>query len=293
MYRIVNVAVDEGTEYRCFSPADLAIQKGNPCIVEVDRVLEFGLVSGVEELEGEEKAGEGSPTVLRRATLQDNAQAKENALMSKMAADTCAKQSEKHGLSMRLVRVRYSFDRVMLRVLFTAEERVDFREMVKELATEFRTRVEMRQIGVRDEAAIVGGVGPCGRQLCCCTWLRHFEAVNVKMAKAQKLSLNPGAISGMCGRLKCCLRYEYEHYRELGRGLPRTGCMVECSHGRGCVVDKDILRQKLTLRLEDDRFLQCDADEVQRISGDRGRGRRDDDEDSPAQRSEPGPAGEA
>jgi len=163
------------------------------------------------------------------------------------------------------VRVKYSFDRSVLVILFAAEERVDFQEMVKEISDELRTRVEMKQIGIRDEAGITGGLGPCGRNLCCCTWLNNFESINVKMAKIQRLSLNPGAISGMCGRLKCCLLYEYENYRELGRLLPRDGAAVKCPDGKGYVIDKDILAQRVRVRLDDERVLEYGADDVETI----------------------------
>ena len=123
----------------------------------------------------------------------------------------------------------------------------------------------MKQIGVRDEAGIIGGMGICGRKLCCCTWLRDFESVNVKMAKAQRLSLNPAAISGSCGRLKCCLRYEYEQYKEYGRGMPRQGATVDCPEGRGCVVGRDLLTQRLRVCLENQRVITCEADEATEV----------------------------
>jgi cell fate regulator YaaT (PSP1 superfamily) len=184
-----------------------------------------------------------------------------------MAVDTVAAGVEKHKLEMRLIRVRYSFDRALLRVTFSAEGRVDFRELIKDLAAELQTRIDMRQIGVRDEAGILGGVASCGRRLCCCTWLRNFEPVNVKMAKIQRLSLNPGAISGMCGRLKCCLRYENDLYKELSRHVPPEGCTVQCPDGNGRVVGCDVLRQQVQVRLEDERTVTCGVDEVKRANG--------------------------
>jgi cell fate regulator YaaT (PSP1 superfamily) len=184
-----------------------------------------------------------------------------------MAKEACGKQIEEHKLDVHLVSVRYNFDRSLLTVCFTADERVDFRDMVKALGTELGTRVEMRQIGVRDAAGLTGGVGPCGRLLCCCSWVKRFEGVNVKMAKAQRLSLNPTAISGMCSRLKCCLRFEHDCYREYARHLPREGTQVECHQGRGRVIDRDILGQRLRVRLEDDRVVSVGAGDARVVAG--------------------------
>lgn len=263
MHIIAYVEIGEGLRLRCYKPPDLAIHEGDECIIEVDKVLEFGRVTSFEDGAADSFAEKNLPKVIRRATLQDQAKAKESALMSKMAMETCAVKAEKHELEIRLVGVRYSFDRSVLVILFAAEERVDFREMVKEISDELRTHVEMKQIGIRDEAGIIGGLGPCGRNLCCCTWLHTFESINVKMAKIQRLSLNPGAISGMCGRLKCCLLYEYENYRELGRLLPHDGAAVKCPDGKGYVIDKDILAQRVRVRLDDERVLEYGADDVE------------------------------
>jgi cell fate regulator YaaT (PSP1 superfamily) len=201
MYKIADVEIDEGQALCCLRPESLAIHVGDACVVQCERVQEYGRVTRLAELDGNPPSERMLPEVLRCATLQDQAKAEDNALRSRMAVDTVAAGVEKHKLEMRLIRVRYSFDRALLRVTFSAEGRVDFRELIKDLAAELQTRIDMRQIGVRDEAGILGGVASCGRRLCCCTWLRNFEPVNVKMAKIQRLSLNPGAISGMCGRL--------------------------------------------------------------------------------------------
>lgn len=265
MPRVAYVEVDDTQHLSCFVPEDLSLHEGDQCILQVGSVTEYGRVLRLEDLvEGTRRGGE-IPKVVRCATLQDHAKADETALMSKMAMGTCRAKAEKYELNMRLVRVRYSFDRGVLTVQFSAEERVDFRELVKDLSAELRTRIEMRQVGVRDEAAIIGGLGPCGRCLCCCTWLKHFESINVKMAKTQRLTLTPGAINGMCGRLKCCLRYEYEQYKEYGRHLPREGSCVECREGRGCVIGRDILGQRVTVRLEDDRMVKCGPDDIEKI----------------------------
>jgi cell fate regulator YaaT (PSP1 superfamily) len=267
MARIANVQIDEGLQWKCFSPSDLAIHVGDQCVVKDDSLMEFGRVIDLEDMKDECVGTDKLPKVLRCATLQDQAKADENALMSKMAMETCSTKAGKHNLQMHLARVRYSFDRHVLQVLFHADDRIDFREIVKDLASELHARIEMKQIGVRDEAGIIGGVALCGRKLCCCSWLNNFESINVKMAKTQKLSLNPAAISGMCGRLKCCLRYEFDQYKELSAQIPREGSKVECADGIGCVIDKDILGQRVKVRLEDERILHYDLADVRVLSG--------------------------
>jgi len=261
MYRIAAVEVNVGEEIRCISPEGLAIHVGDRCVIDTGDVLEIGKI--MEVADSDEGGGDSSsPKVVRCATLQDQAKSRENDLMSKMAMESCQTKSDKLGLSMRLVNVRYSFDRNLLMVQFSAEERVDFRELIKELASELHARIEMRQIGVRDEAAMIGGLGTCGRVLCCTAWLQKFESINVKMAKAQRISLNPSAISGMCGRLKCCLRYEYDQYCEASRGMPREGAVVETTDGSGSVIDQNIMERKVRVRLEDKRIFDYDVDDV-------------------------------
>ncbi len=270
MYRIATVEVNVGEEVRCVSPDGLAIHMNDRCVFDTGQVLEIGRIVAVSEGRDGEPDG-GMPKVVRCATLQDQAKARENDLMSKMAMDTCQAKADRLELSMRLVRVRYSFDRKLLTVLFSAEERVDFRELIKQLAAELHARIEMRQIGVRDEAALIGGLGPCGRVQCCCSWLQKFESINVKMAKNQRLSLNPGAISGMCGRLKCCLRYENEQYRDASRGMPRDGALVEGPDGKGCVIDQNTMGRTVRVRLEDDRILDYDVDDIRILRSGRRR----------------------
>jgi len=265
MYRIATVEVNAGETLQCMSPDGLAIHVGDRCIFDAGQVLEIGSIVAVAEGTSEQP-DEALPTLLRCATLQDQAKARENDLMSKMAMDACEAKAHNLNLAMRLVRVRFSFDRKLLTVLFSAEDRVDFRELVKDLATEQHARIEMRQIGVRDEAGMIGGLGPCGRVQCCCSWLKNFDSINVKMAKVQRLSLNPSAISGMCGRLKCCLRYEYDQYRECSRGIPREGSVVETANGKGRVIDHNTLGRTVRVRLEDDSVADYDVDDV-RVQG--------------------------
>lgn len=260
------VQIEEEHPFKCLVPEGLAVHVGDQCIVEMGNVLEIGRITDLEEREGFGHDGADVPRVVRCATLQDQAKADETALLSRMARDTCEEMAKKHELEMRLIQVKYSFDRKQLTVVFSAEDRLDYRALVRELAEELHTRIEMKHIGVRDEAGIIGGMGPCGRELCCASWLKKFESINVRMAKAQRLSLNPVAISGMCGRLKCCLRYEFDQYMEADRGMPRDGDVVEGPEGEGVVCGKDILAGKVKVRLEDSRVFEYDAGKVKGIS---------------------------
>ena len=190
--------------------------------------------------------------VLRKADARDLARQEVNAQKEHDARRLCLARIRDREMAMKLVQVEYLFDASKAIFYFCAEGRVDFRELVRDLAQALHTRIEMKQIGARDETKMVGGIGPCGRELCCSTWLREFQAVSVKMAKEQGLSLNPSKLSGMCGRLKCCLRYEYDTYLELRRGLPRVGARVTSVKGDGEVVRQNVLRQTATVRRMDD-----------------------------------------
>jgi len=207
MERILQVDCGDIHAWPCRCPASLAINKGDYCILQKDHALEYGQV--VMEAQNAEADIKDLPVVLRRATLQDQASAKENILLSKSALRICQEKVNQHKLQIRLVRVHYSFNRVHLEVVFTAEERCDYRALVHDLAGELHVRVEMRQIGVRDLAALRGGLASCGRVMCCKSWMKKFDNVNVSLAKNQGLPLKQSSINGMCGRLKCCLRFEY------------------------------------------------------------------------------------
>ena len=265
MGKSVIVEIAPGEKLTCTCPDRVAIHIGDRCIVEDAGLLQSAVIVS----EGPECAPNDTalPTIVRCETLQDQARARENALLAKMAEEACGKHVVDLQLDMRLVLVRYSFDRKLLLVVFAADDRVDFRELVKRLAGEFHCRIEMRQIGVRDEAAVIGGSGPCGRSQCCSTWLRRFESVNVRMARTQNVSLNPLAISGMCGRLKCCLRYEDDQYREALRGLPREGSYVEGPDGSGRVVELQIMLQRVRVRLDDGRMLSYPATDLRALHG--------------------------
>lgn len=272
MDQIVMVEVDEGEQIECICPSTVAVHVHDRCIYDTGQVLETGKITAIRSAEafGDGQMS-GLPGVIRCETLQDQAKTRENELMGKMALESCRTAATELKLPMRLVRVRYTFDRKILLVMFAADDRVDFRELVKRLSNELHCRVEMRQIGVRDEAALIGGLGPCGRVQCCCSWLKSFESVNVRMARVQRLSLNPGAISGMCGRLKCCLRYEHDQYREALQGMPREGVQVESPDGRGKVLDIITLARRVRVRLEDERVIEYDIDDLQILRGDNDR----------------------
>ncbi len=262
MYRRANVQVEQGPCVVCYGPPELAIHEGDLCVVKSDRYLEVGRVTRIEVVEAQATAAERANAVLRRATLQDQSKASENAVKSRMALDLCHKRMAELHLEFHIISARYSFDRAVLFVAFMAEERVDCHALVTRLEAELHARVEMRLYGVRDTAKIIGGMGPCGQVMCCKRWIDSFDAVSVKMAKAQRLSLSPSTISGMCGRLKCCLRYEYDCYKSLSARLPRDGEPVQCPGGCGRVEDRDILRQRVRVRLSDDRVVECEAGEV-------------------------------
>ncbi|NLY36842.1 MAG: stage 0 sporulation family protein, partial [Tissierellia bacterium] len=210
--RIIGVRFKKSGKIYYFDPRDFEIQEGDHVIVETIRGLEYGeVVLGPKDVLEKEIKYELKP-VVRKAGPDDKLTHVENKEKEKRAYNICVEKIEKHGLDMRLLNVEYTFDVSKIIFYFIADSRVDFRELVKDLASVFRTRIELRQIGVRDEAKYIGGLGSCGRELCCSSWMGEFQPVSIKMAKDQDLSLNPTKISGVCGRLMCCLNYEQEHY---------------------------------------------------------------------------------
>ena len=263
MYRTVVVHFEDDSLANAVSPVELAIHPGDSCVVECNRIPEFGQILQLSDHDGPLPPRGSVPAILRRATLQDQSRAKENSVVGRMASKTVHKRVEEMKLPMHIVQVRYSFDRSVLHITFTSEDRVEYGELVKALAGELRTRIEMKSLGVRDAARLVGGMGVCGRPLCCKAWLKEFEVVSVKMAKTQRLALNPGTIGGMCGRLKCCLKYEFDSYREANGNLPRDGAAVRCQEGCGCVGDKDIMRQRVKVRMDDGRILDFPVEELE------------------------------
>lgn len=265
MPRIVQVKLRGSGKTFYLEAKNESVSAGDYCIVKFERGVDYGQVLSVEE-PGRGSADSGPEgEMVRKATSDDMVIIEENRIKEEEAYDVCLQKIRQNKLDMKLVGVEYTFDRAKMIFYFTASGRVDFRSLVKDLASIFRSRIELRQIGVRDEARIVGGIGPCGRQLCCCTFLKDFEPINIKMAKEQGLPLNPSKISGLCGRLMCCLRYESACYRELSKNLPREGSKVRTRRGVGRVVSTNILRQTVTVLLDGNRRVELKADEVRRI----------------------------
>ncbi|MCI9307249.1 MAG: stage 0 sporulation family protein [Lachnospiraceae bacterium] len=246
MEKVIGVRFRNAGKVYYFSPGKLNIPKGKHVIVETARGVEYGyVVVGTKEVEGNKVVQPLKP-VLRIATAEDDAKEASNRQKEKEAFYICLEKIRKHKLDMKLIQAEYTFDNNKVLFYFTADGRIDFRELVKDLAAVFKTRIELRQIGVRDETKIIGGIGICGRSLCCHTHLSEFIPVSIKMAKEQNLSLNPTKISGVCGRLMCCLKHEQETYEELNSRLPSLGDHVTTNDGlKGEVQSVNVLRQKV------------------------------------------------
>ena len=246
MEKVIGVRFRNAGKIYYFSPGKLYIPKGKHVIVETARGVEYGyVVVGTKEVE-EKRIIQPLKPVLRVATAEDDAREAGNREKEKEAFRICLEKIKKHKLEMKLIQAEYTFDNNKVLFYFTADGRIDFRELVKDLASVFKTRIELRQIGVRDETKIIGGIGICGRSLCCHTHLSEFIPVSIKMAKEQNLSLNPTKISGVCGRLMCCLKHEQETYEELNSRLPNPGDHVTTGDGlKGEVQSVNVLRQKV------------------------------------------------
>ncbi len=264
MNQLVQVEIKDGPRVWCECPDQMSIHRGDYCVIEHDGCTEYGLVVSLREGKNEDEERGDWARILRRATLQDQSKAAESSLRTKMALEKCEAKAREHEIEIRIVRGRYSFDRSVLFLVFSADEKIDTREYSRDIASDLSCKVRGIQIGVRDEAGIIGGIGPCGRNFCCCSWLKKFASINVKMAKKQRMSLSPTSIGGCCGRLKCCLKYEYDAYRELDKFLPKIGTRVEGPEGKGKVIDKDILGQTVTVKTEDHRTVEYRGDEVHR-----------------------------
>ncbi|MGO4890210.1 stage 0 sporulation family protein [Anaerobacillus sp. MEB173] len=263
MHHVVGVRFKKAGKIYYFDPVDLEVSKGEFVIVETARGIEFGKVVIGRKQVGEKDVVLPLKRVLRIANSKDKLTVEENKAAAKKAFETCIEKISEHNLDMKLVDVEYTFDRNKVLFYFTADGRIDFRELVKDLAAIFRTRIELRQIGVRDEAKMLGGIGPCGRVLCCSSFLGDFEPVSIKMAKDQSLSLNPAKISGLCGRLMCCLKYENDSYESAKRELPDIGREIETPHGKGRVVGLNILEQMVQVEVyEQERVLVFSLDEL-------------------------------
>ena len=251
MTTVIGVRFRTAGKIYYFSPKDTQFKKGDHVIVETARGIEFGTVVGAPREVEDDKVIQPLKPVLRIATPKDVEQEAANREKEKEAFKICLGKIHKHGLAMKLIDAEYTFDNNKVLFYFTADGRIDFRELVKDLAAVFKTRIELRQIGVRDETKILGGIGICGRPLCCHTHLSEFIPVSIKMAKEQNLSLNPTKISGVCGRLMCCLKHEEETYEELNRRLPNVGDPVTTKDGqKGEVHSINILRQLVKVIVE-------------------------------------------
>ena len=251
MIKVIGVRFRTAGKIYFFDPLEFEIKRGDHVIVETARGVEYGtVVCDPKEVE-EDQVIQPLKPVLRVATAKDDEQEKNNKEKEREAFKVCLEKIRKHELDMKLIDAEYTFDNNKVLFYFTADGRIDFRELVKDLAAVFKTRIELRQIGVRDETKILGGIGSCGRQLCCHSHLSEFVPVSIKMAKEQNLSLNPTKISGVCGRLMCCLKHEEETYEELNRNLPNVGDFVNCSDGvKGEVHSVNVLRQLVKVIVE-------------------------------------------
>lgn len=249
MQTVVGVRFKKAGKIYYFDPNNIPLSEGSLVIVETARGLEFGkVVVGPKEVP-EEDIVPPLKMVIREATEEDIQKVEDNKLREQEAFQICLEKIEKHQLPMKLVGVEYTFDNNKIIFYFTADGRVDFRELVKDLAAIFKTRIELRQIGVRDEAKMIGGLGPCGRAMCCGSFLGEFEPVSIKMAKEQNLSLNPAKISGVCGRLMCCLKFEQEFYEEARRKMPKVNKEVITPKGLGVVMSCNILQEKVRVKI--------------------------------------------
>lgn len=253
MVTIIGVRFRKTGKVYYFSPGDFHIEAGEHVIVETVRGVEYGYVILGEKQVSEEEIVSPLKQIIRPATPEDDQTYAENCIKEKEAIEICCEKCRNHGLTMKIVDCEYTFDRNKVLFYFTADGRVDFRELVKDLASVFRTRIELRQIGVRDETKLLGGIGICGRELCCTTYLSEFTTVSVKMAKEQNLSLNPTKISGNCGRLMCCLTNEEAAYEYLNSKLPNVGDFVTANTGeKGEVVSLSVLKQKVKVLVQEE-----------------------------------------
>lgn len=248
---VVDIQFRSGQKIYFFDPDGQRFADGDHIIIDTARGEEFGICVGGNHKIPPKNVVAPLRKVLRRATPQDEKTIQENRAKEKRAFEVCQQKIAEHGLDMQLVNAEVAFDGSKILFYFTADERVDFRELVKNLASVFRTRIELRQIGVRDKARMVGGLGICGRPFCCASFLDDFQPVSIKMAKTQNLSLNPTKISGTCGRLMCCLKYEQEAYEDLIKTAPKAESFVDTPDGRGTVIEVNLLRQSVKVRMED------------------------------------------
>lgn len=263
LYDVVGVRFKKAGKVYYFDPNQFDISENEFVIVETVRGIEYGKVVITKKQVDENDVVLPLKKVIRIANENDRTIVEENRHAAKEAYQVCQQKVGEHNLDMKLVDVEYTFDRNKIIFYFTADGRIDFRELVKDLAAIFRTRIELRQIGVRDEAKMLGGIGPCGRMLCCSTFLGDFEPVSIKMAKDQNLSLNPAKISGLCGRLMCCLKYENDEYEAAKEQLPDLDQRIQTPHGTGRVIGLNILERLIQVELIDkERIVEYTLDEL-------------------------------
>ncbi|MBO8127826.1 MAG: stage 0 sporulation family protein [Peptococcaceae bacterium] len=269
--KVVGVRFKKAGKIYFFDPGTLDLKPGDAVIVETVRGLELGRVVEGPEVDDTENREQPLKPVVRKASPEDIVKAEELKQKEREAFKICLDKIAAHGLDMKLVDVDYTFDESKIIFYFTAEGRIDFRELVRDLAGVFRTRIELRQIGVRDEAKMMGGLGCCGRELCCATWLSEFSPVSIRMAKDQGLSLNPAKISGICGRLMCCLKYENDIYDEAKKEYPEPGTKVKTPEGEGRVTAMNIFKGTVSVELADTKVVnEFPLDEVETLPAQEG-----------------------
>jgi len=251
MANIIGVRFKKAGKIYFFDPAGKQIEKGEHVIVETSMGVEYGEVVIANRQLPQEKIVAPLKKIMRVATKQDAKQSIENKKQEKEAFKVCEKKIKEHNLEMKLMDVEFKFDKSKILFFFTAEGRIDFRDLVKDLAAIYKTRIELRQVGVRDEVKRLGGNGVCGRELCCCSFLGNFETVSIKMAKEQNVSLNPSKISGNCGRLMCCLQYEQNVYEDKLKRLPKVGAIVKTADGKGEVCGIETLKEIVKVKFKD------------------------------------------
>ena len=264
MEGLIPVRLRDSGQVFFYHPNNIQLKEGDYVIVEHDRGTDYGKVVPAGETGEKKDTKEPAKKIIRIAKETDMRQIEENRIKAKEAFGTCVNKITEHKLEMKLVQAEYSFDRSKIIFYFTANGRVDFRELVKDLAKIFKARIELRQIGVRDEARLFGGFGSCGRELCCARFLKDFEPVTIKMAKEEGLPLNPPKISGLCGRLMCCLYFEYETYKILCKGLPREGEHVNTPQGKGKVIGVNVFKRSVSVQLEEGGITELSYKEKER-----------------------------
>jgi len=255
----VGVTFRSAGQVQYFDPGGLELREGDVVVAPTQRGVELGQVVAEARDMAEAEIGHPLRAVTRKATEEDLAREEENRDRERRAFEVCNRQIARHGLPMKLIEARYTLDRARIVFYFGAEGRVDFRRLVRDLASELKTRVELHQVGVRDEARLFGGFGPCGRPLCCATFLSNLHPVAIKMAKEQNLALNPLKISGVCGRLMCCLNFEYECYKRARAEMPRVGSEITIPQGHGRVAEINVIKNTLTVVLDDETRVEVEA----------------------------------